>query len=153
GRGPAGAGQEDAEGGGGAAVIVFLFKPRFVEPVRTGAKRQTVRRARKWPVRRGDVLGLRRWAGQPYRSPQAEILPPVVCASVAPIRVAVDVFGNRIDVEVGGERLTHDEARAFVRADGFRCVSDFVGYYRSEGVDSFDGVLIQWEYPGVRTNG
>lgn len=124
--------------------IVLLFKPRFVAPIVAGTKRQTVRRERKHPVRRGDALSLREWSGSPYRSPQREILPPVVCTSVAPVSVAVDVFKNVIEVDVGGGRLTHDEVCAFVRADGFSCVSDMAGYYRNAGVDAFEGVLILW---------
>lgn len=127
---------------------VLLFKPRFGPLVRTGAKRQTVRRSRRVAIRPGDRLSLREWRDKPYRSPQAPLLPPVRCLSVEGVSVEVLAHLGLARVRVGGEALTHEEVRAFALADGFGGVADFVGYYRAAGIESFEGVLIRWDYPG-----
>ena len=122
-------------------MTVFLFLPRFVDPIRAGTKLQTIRRTAR--VVSGQVMALRMWTGKPYRSPQENIVPPVVFANVHTIWIAVDWFDNRIDVAIDGEPV--EDVPAFVRADGFRCVSDMVGYYRDHKVDAFHGSLIRWK--------
>ena len=47
---------------------VITFKERFAEPVRSGAKRQTIRKSAGCEV--GDILSLRRWTGRPRHSKQ-----------------------------------------------------------------------------------
>jgi hypothetical protein len=126
-------------------LTTLLFLPRFHDAIRSGTKRQTIRRPRLYPIRPGDLLSLRGWSGAPYRSPQV-VLRDVVCASVEPIAIGLDdTLSPSIDVariEVPPDRL--DE---FARADGFAAFADFEAHWSSKrswfGV--FEGVLIRWE--------
>lgn len=53
--------------------FVRMFKPRFVEVVRLGLKRQTVRPVPKRMPAPGDVIDCRYWSGRPYDAPQVRI--------------------------------------------------------------------------------
>jgi hypothetical protein len=124
---------------------VLMFRPRFERPIRDGTKCQTVREWTK--VRPGDLVSPRMWEGVPYRSKQRAIVAPSPCLSVTSVMIAVDWWENRVRAAVAGVMLDDDEVCAFVRADGFSCVSDFVGYYRERKVETFEGVLIRWAKP------
>lgn len=54
-------------------VSVKMVSMEFVGKVRRGAKRMTIRPARKVPHEIGDILDLRHWSGRPYRSKQVHI--------------------------------------------------------------------------------
>ncbi len=123
-------------------MTVLLFRPRFVEPIQLGLKRQTIRASARCAPE--GVLSLRQWEGLPYRSHQREIIPPVVCEAIRPITIRIDRWDNRAEIAVGGQALTHDEVCRFVRADGFRCVSDFVEHWEARDALDFEGVLIEW---------
>jgi hypothetical protein len=54
---------------------VFLFQPRFEQPILSGHKNATIRKARKDGRPRahdGQAISLRVWTGPPYRSRQRE---------------------------------------------------------------------------------
>jgi hypothetical protein len=128
-------------------MTVLLFRPRFVEPIQGGTKHQTIRATPR--CKPEDVLSLRVWAGLPYRSEQQEIVPPVVCEAIRPITIRIDRWDNRAEIAIGGQALTHDEVCRFVRADGFRCVSDFVEHWHARDAMHFEGFLIEWaDRPG-----
>lgn len=125
-------------------MTVFIFQPRFVQPILARKKRQTIRETSRCEP--NDILSLRAWESKAYRSRQVEIIPPVVCDSVLPLRLSLVPFDNRADIAIGSTVLTHDEVCRFVRADGFDCVSDFVGHWVHLGIIDFDGYLIEWRY-------
>ena len=129
---------------------VILFLPRFVEPIQAARKHQTIRA--RTPIQPEEVVSLRAWSGLPYRSKQREIIPPVVCESIRPITIGFEIWENRVEIAVGGQALTHEEVCSFVRADGFRCVSDFLEHWHRQRVLDFEGVLIEWsDRPGNRS--
>jgi hypothetical protein len=123
-------------------MTVFIFLPRFVEPIQAGSKHQTIRATAR--CKPEDLLSLRHWAGLPYRSKQREIIPPVVCEVVRPLTIRIDRLDNRADITIGDEPLSHDEVCRFVRADGFRHLSDFVEHWHARDALHFEGVLIEW---------
>jgi hypothetical protein len=123
-----------------------MFYPRFVEPIRSGRKRQTIRPSTRG-AKPGDMIALRAWSGKAYRSKQTPIIEPRKCIAVSAVHVQVDVWRNTIGVSVNGVFLDHDAVCRFVRADGFSCVSDMADYYASKKVDDFAGFLIEWEAP------
>ena len=123
---------------------IFLFRPRFVEPIRAETKLQTIRRPRKRPVRAGDELSLRHWTKMPYRSPQAWILPhPVRCVGVCP--VILD-FGDRPRVVLDGRELNPGEMDYFAVRDGFSGIEDMQSHWKGHYPDpEFEGVVTMWD--------
>lgn len=71
---------------------VFLFQDGAVDGLRAGTTVQTIRKRRDPEVRPGDVLSLRQWRGGAYRSRQQAIVPDVVCLSVRPAFVRVNLL-------------------------------------------------------------
>lgn len=63
---------------------VILFQPRFVEMIKDGTKRRTIRQRARCQA--GDELSLRTWRGSPYRSKQREICTRR-CERVSPIQI------------------------------------------------------------------
>ena len=125
-------------------MMVLMFRERFVERIRSGKKTQTIRRPRASnPIQVEDWLSLRRWEGTPYRSRQEEV-GFGLCESVRPILIAVYPRDCWARIAIGEWLLSCEEIHAFVRADGFQGVVDFVCYYNELGVLAFKGVLIEW---------
>lgn len=119
----------------------FLFLPRFEAPIRAGVKRQTIRGARaKGTPRAGELVSLRRWTVQAYRSPQLAIGTAPI-AAVLPI--AVDLVDG-LRVAVAGEELAGEDLDAFAVGDGFADAGDLAEYWAREGIKTFDGFVYQW---------
>lgn len=124
-------------------MTVILFHPRFVSPIRQGAKQQTIRHAAR--CRPGDTLSLRRWQGRPYRSPQEEIVPQVVCSAVRRLWVEVEWSDARVAVQVAVDGVPVEDMDAFARADGFAGLADMEAFYRDSRRESCEAVLIEWK--------
>jgi len=112
---------------------VITFKERFAEPVRSGAKRQTIRKSAGCEV--GDILSLRRWTGRPRRSRQ-ELLRTEPCESVCAITVTDD------GVSVEGAAVS---AQAMAKADGFADFAEMREFFRKTHGLPFSGYLIRWQ--------
>ncbi len=111
---------------------IVMFKERFAEPVRSGSKRQTIRKRAGCAV--GDILSLRRWTGRPRHSKQ-ELLREAPCRSVKTIEISM------ADVRVQGVRV-HEESMA--QADGFIDCKEMREWFgRVHGLP-FRGFLIEW---------
>lgn len=61
------------------------FRDQFVEPIRTGRKRHTIRATRKHPIQTGDKLYL--YCGLRQRGAFRILPAPVVCTKALPIRI------------------------------------------------------------------
>ncbi len=118
--------------------FVRLFKPRFAELVRTGAKRQTVRPVPKRRPTPGDALSLRCWTGRPYRTAQ-------VVLRNAEVTAVSSVSIRQCGIEVAGVRLSDSEMRLFAQADGFACVEEMLTWFHETHGLPFDGIVIQWK--------
>jgi len=117
---------------------ILLFKPKFIEPVRTGRKLQTIRPPRKFPVRVGDHLSLRHWQARPYNSPQV-LIREAHCTRTGLVKLSHDwiVVDHRL--------LTEPEIIAFARADGFEHPQAMVQEFADmHGPLPFEGHLICW---------
>jgi hypothetical protein len=112
------------------------FKAQFVEPIRSGRKRHTIRAKRKVPIRPGDTLYL--YSG--LRRPGAfRILEePPLCTKIDDIEIDVDQ-----SVQVNGVLLDSDEEELLARADGFRDFLQFCEFW--DGRRPFSGNIIHWK--------
>ena len=114
-------------------VRVLMFQERFVAGIRSGEKRQTIRK--KARCKPGDVLSLRRWTGRPYRSKQEEIR-RAVCTGVSIVGIVGPAPGAKVRLSV-----PLDE---FARRDGFRDWADMRAWFEREHGLPFVGRLIRW---------
>lgn len=136
---------------GGPARFVRMFKPRFAELVASGKKTQTIRPLPKRIPRRGDLLSLRTWEGQPYRSKQ-RVLREAVVQEVRPCFIREDGIytqpgqGSLLwSMGVNVMHLRGEDADRFARADGFSHWPEMFEWFRLEHGLPFDGIAIFWE--------
>jgi hypothetical protein len=120
-------------------MIVLLFQDRFAPLVRVGSKIQTIRGARKQPVKVGDHLSLRRWTGAAYRSPQ-EVLRESYCTLIAPVMIGKTAG----DLFIDDRPMDSDDSHAFARNDGFADVVDMLNWFGNVHDLPFAGMLIRW---------
>jgi hypothetical protein len=113
----------------------YNFKAKFADAVRTGRKRQTIRKPRKRPTVCGDYLKL--YTGM--RTKQCELLVSTYCLSVTPIKIhedAIEMYGTCLswmDIEI----MAHD--------DGFASPAEFFAFFKSQyGELPIEMELIRW---------
>lgn len=125
---------------------VILFHRRFHDAILSGAKRQTIRAPRKWPVKLGDAMLLRAWEGAAYRSKQRHLL-SAVCTSFEPVRLELSPGAAEVWVELAGIRLSPRRHWKFFEADGFASPQDFRDYWYAtlKHLGPFEGTVIRWE--------
>jgi len=109
------------------------FHKRFAAEVEMGHKRQTVRPARKWPIRADDRLVL--YTGM--RTKHCRRLNEAVCRSVEPVQISV----NGAHVVPGEVRLS---GRPLGAADGFDSHLEFFDWFRMYYGYEFCGEVIRW---------
>lgn len=129
-------------------MVAYSFQPRFIEPIRAGLKRQTIRAHRKRHARPGEAIQL--YAGMRTRHCR-KIIDDPVCTAVEPIEIAVpeqqpgfvhNGFQWRGGVGTDWAYLTED----FAAADGFEGVLDMWRFWRRHhGPGLFRGVVIRWK--------
>ncbi len=119
-------------------MAVLMFKDFLAPKVEDGSKRHTVRPRRKRPIKPGDSLSLRRWAGKAYRSKQIT-LREAVCKAVKPIRVTVNK-----QLYIDGQRVPRADADKFARADGLSAFWELADFLRKEHGLPFEGEVISW---------
>jgi len=126
---------------------------RFVEPVRLGIKRTTIR-----PVPRrssdipqeGDILELYRWTGKPYRSKQEVIGRFRVVTDGCGVTVKSDrvvfhnIFGDGEDlVAIDNAECSH--LTTVAKREGFHEWPDMAAWYRNTHGLPYTGIIIGWE--------
>jgi hypothetical protein len=110
------------------------FKRRFVAPIESGRKRQTIRKIRKRPFRTGDTLYL--FTGM--RTAKCRRLGTHRCISVHDVTIAHE------HIELEGRMLTLKETAELAQADGFASPEEFLDFFRSEHDLPLVGQLIRW---------
>jgi hypothetical protein len=115
---------------------VILFQNRFAEPVRSGAKIQTIRG--KARCKAGDMLSLRRWTGKPYRSKQ-EILREASCRAVYQVKIVKQAI--MFDGVIYDKPQT---LQSFAVLDGFNSWPEMVNWFSETHGLPFHGELITW---------
>lgn len=119
-------------------MTVLMFADRFVQRVKSGEKRHTIRGQRKQPIKPGDGLSLRHWSGKPYRSKQC-VIHDVTCSEVWPIEISET---GRVDM--GDMILNHDEREMLAVQDGFKNFAEMKQWHLNAHGLPFTGVLIEW---------
>ncbi|HEY4112905.1 MAG TPA: hypothetical protein VGM17_02485 [Rhizomicrobium sp.] len=122
-------------------MVAYSFKRQFIEPIRSGSKRQTIRAERKRHARIGETLQL--YTGM--RTKQCMLIGTAVCSGVDPIEI--DFVGDEIAI---GARPPFCGAAAldrFARADGFADWKVMTGFWTEvhQAPARWCGVLIRWE--------
>lgn len=119
----------------------LTFQKRFAAAVEAGRKRQTVRRARKRPIRPGDRLVL--YTGM--RTKHCRRLGKAVCRTVEPVLISANgAFVVPGEVRLSGRPLGAAELDEFIAADGFDSHLDFFDWFGRHYGQTFYGVVIRW---------
>ena len=120
-------------------MVAYSFKRRFVDPIRAGTKRQTIRAERKRHARAGEQLQL--YSGM--RTRQCELIGRAECISVWPVTL---IFRDADGVMLEGFRSTYGDLDGFARADGFKDWGELRGFWSHNHpeIEVFDGVIIRW---------
>lgn len=124
-------------------MVAYSFKERFVEPILTGRKAQTIRAVRvSGHAAPGQAMQL--YKGM--RTRQCRLILRTRCIGSSAVQLR---FAPVIEIHVGGERLAVRELDDFARADGFDDFSEMEAFWAASHPNTpvFDGVLIRWAPP------
>ncbi len=105
-------------------MVALNFQTRFAVAVRAGIKTQTIRKARKRRIKKGDLLQL--YTGQ--RTSNCKKLGDAVCTSVE----TITLFKERPGLQ------------EIALADGFADASDMLDWFQHMHGLPFTGHLITW---------
>ncbi len=111
----------------------------FKDKITSGAKRQTIRGDRKFPIKEGEKLYL--WWKQ--RSPQREKLGEAVCIKTRQITICGDSYDYPDDQYSLVDHPVHLDN--FAIADGFDNWQGLIEFFESTHGLPFTGVLIEWD--------
>lgn len=122
-------------------MVAYSFKARFVEPIKLGTKRQTIRRVRKPPSRHA-------LPGNPITCLTGPRFKPVTfhratCKESRP--VILDFVKNEVTTwgsVIHGAAILDN----FAEHDGFADWAELCAFWKEEhdGIKRFVGVLIEW---------
>ena len=118
-------------------MVAYSFRPRFVEPIRTGFKRQTIRADRKRHACPGEELQL--YTGM--RTKHFRLIARATCESITPITLS---FAFRGAILVDKQKWY--DLDNFAVLDGFLDWDDLCAFWREEHgvISEFTGVRITW---------
>jgi len=120
-------------------MVAYSFKQQFVEPIRSGSKRQTIRADRKRHARPGESISL--YTGM--RTKHCKLIGVAECIAVEPIRMILGPLGS---VEISGIEWsgTLDQ---FAQTDGFQKWDDLLYFWELNHAElsDFSGQLIRWD--------
>ena len=138
-------------------MTAYGFKDRFVDAIREGRKRQTVRAprlGRQRHARPGELLQLYRSWRQPG---MAKIIPDPICRAVAEVKIAQDYvilrrafpgsLGGASDYgwqQIADEPYGFFTLDSFARADGFADADDMLRFFAAAHPLPFTGICIMW---------
>lgn len=117
----------------------YNFKDQFVELVRSGRKRTTIRQVRKKrPTRLGDRLFL----FNRMRTNKCRLIKDTECIGLTPITI---LTGQCPAVVLDGTRfLTAKQVEALACRDGFPSSAEFFAFFAKTYGPHFSGELIEW---------
>jgi len=127
-------------------VVAYSFRKRFVEPIRTGSKRQTIRADRKRHARPGELMQL--YCGMRTRG--CFLIDETICDRVQSVRLSFDGnvvaisslrFGSPMQEITGAKALD-----LFATQDGFGDWNDMRAFWREEhgDISEWRAVLLTW---------
>lgn len=131
-------------------MVAYSFKPRFIDPIDSGRKRQTIRApGRRRHAKNGDDLQL--YTGMRTRA--CRLIGRAICATAEP----VEILFNLNELRAGNLVLRGwEQLDAFAQADGFTGWMEMREFWRAEHpveftAGRFEGVLISWtDYRSAR---
>ena len=113
----------------------YNFKSQFAEAIRTGQKRQSIRKPRKRrPTVPGDRLNL--YTGM--RTKNCQLLRSSFCKSVTSIMI------RDAGIEIGGVCLSWMDTEIMARDDGFESVVEFFAFFEAQYGLPVELELIRW---------
>lgn len=110
------------------------YSEQFAGKVESGEKRQTIRKIRKNPIKKGDTLF--QYTGM--RTKKCRKLREDVCTHAIPL------FIGRTIMKLNGHVLAQHEERRLAQDDGFDSLIDFVAWFDCRYGTPFNGVVIRW---------
>jgi hypothetical protein len=116
-------------------MVAYSFQGRFIDPIRAGTKRQTIRAiGKRRHAQPGDTLQLY----FAMRTKHCELIARSVCTSVVSIDLGLDTRS------VSGVRI--DGLDQFAKNDGFEDWAALRRFWaiHHPGVTEFSGLLIRW---------
>lgn len=113
------------------------FMKRLAPLIESGAKRHTVRRKAKRPIKSGDSLYL--FTGM--RTKHCRRLMDTECTHVQRIQIRSDRT-----LHIGATRVPYIAADDFAKADGLRDFAELAVWISDNYGLPFDGVVIHWRY-------
>lgn len=131
-------------------MVAYNFKSSFVDPIRSGAKRQTIRRnGKRRHARPGEQLQL--YTGM--RTKQCtKIIDDPICFFAVPISIHLEVseageLGGITRIVCGTLPITTEvELQVFAQKDGFASLDVMSRFWRQfHGESQFQGTLIGWD--------
>ena len=117
-------------------MTAYNFKKEFAPLVEQGIKKQTIRKKRKYPTRKGDTLYL--YTGMMHTNCR-RLLPPTPCTDVRAIRI------TDLRVELDGIPIHHERVNEIAKADGFDNVVAFKDFFKTTYGLPFSGELVMWD--------
>lgn len=132
-------------------MVAYSFRARFIDPILSGRKRQTIRAHRKRHARPGEELQLY----QGMRTKRCQLIGRAVCDRTDNIEIT---FSPKSDiVTINGAIVRHEQIwlDAFARRDGFRDWAELREFWRAEHPGVFEdidagqamafmGVIVAW---------
>ena len=116
--------------------MTLLSFSMFIEKVESGEKTQTIRSARKYPIKAEDVLDI--WWKS--RRPERRKLGRTPCLRVTPIVLGEDF------AQTPNTKITVPEfLKKFAKLDGFDSWAEMKDYFRPKFGEELH--LIEWQYP------
>jgi hypothetical protein len=141
---------------------ILNFKPQFVDAIRSGRKRHTIRATRKVPIKVGDKLYL--YCGLRHKG-AFRILPDAVnCTKTFGIQIRIVFITSACQLKeeivvLDGQKLDKFELETLATADGFSDWNQMRWFWikthgkakRAMGsrysIVNFTGQIIHWRYP------
>jgi hypothetical protein len=127
-------------------MAAYNFQREFAEPIKSGAKQQTIRARRKngYLPKPGELIAL--YTGM--RTKGCERLGVVWVTGVRPIQIQLTEVplshGYRVDVTLEGASLSSRDKERLARADGFSSLEAFAEFFAEKHGAWFAGYLIEW---------
>lgn len=121
-------------------MVAYSFNPRFVAPILSGSKRQTIRAPRKRHAHAGEALQL--YTGM--RTRHCRLIGRATCLFIDSI--TIDAARGRIFTGVGDPLHRHISLDVFAREDGFDDWTDFRAFFTHAHPEApvFAGVIVRW---------
>lgn len=116
-------------------MVAYNFSPRFAALVKSGKKRQTIRRTLR--IAPGDAI--QAYIGQRTKNCQKLLTKDPICKAVHGVKLCpTGVF-------LDGEPLTLHDAQAFAHRDGFIDLQEMLDWFFGKyEITEFHGFVITW---------